>query len=527
LPSPVNSLESERAELDALLASEMFGRTNNPARFLIFVCNMYFAGAADGIKEYSIAVEALGRPKDFDPQTDTVVRVTAHALRKRLEDYYRTIGAQHSIHICLPAGHYVPKFVHRNDVESDRGRSEAGQAFLSHAGSAILVPQNGSFAETAGHALPISNSLPAARAEQFHEPPAHRARVVTIAAVVVIAGFLVFIAAGRRWYHQAGHAAAYDKGQAATPATAVGDTVRVLVGENRASYTDGAGSLWQTDSFCAGGTSFVVSGHTIQGTVDPMLFSAGRRGVFQCRFPVAPGAYEVRLLFAETEGLQENTRNVAFSFNGGTTATLDVVDDAAGDDIATTKVFTDIQPESDGAIHLDFTAPDSFLNAVEIVPSTAGSMLPIRIVAGHSSYHDTSGNLWLPDRYFFGGRLTRFGGDLSNVADAGIYEWQRIGHFHYVIPVAPGHAYTLKLHFREHWFGPQNGNVHGVGSRIFDVSCNGSVLLKDFDILAAAGSEPLIRVFPHIQPTAQGKIEIYFTPVVNYPSVNAIEVIPE
>lgn len=491
---------------------------------------MYFAGAADGIKEYSIAVEALGRPKDFDPQTDTIVRVTAHALRKRLEDYYGTIGAQHPIHICLPPGHYVPRFVHRHDVESNRGTSEAGQAFLSHAGSAISVPRNGSFAETAGPALPISNSLPAARAEQFHVPPAHRARVFTIAvvvAVVVVIAGLVFIVAGRRWNRKSGQAAPYDQGRAATAAIAVGNSVRVLVGENRASYTDRAGFLWQSDRSCAGGTSFVVSGHTIQGTVDPILFSAGRRGVFQCRFPVAPGAYELHLLFAETEGLQENTRNVAFSFNGGPTATLDVVDDAAGDDIATTKVFTDIQPESDGAIHLDFTTPDSFLNAVEIVPSTAGSVLPIRIITGHSSYHDASGNLWLPDRYFFGGRPTRFGGDLSNVADAGIYEWQRIGHFHYVIPVALGHTYTLKLHFREHWFGPQNGNVRGVGSRIFDVSCNGSVLLKDFDILAAAGSEPLIRLFPHIQPTAQGKIEIYFTPVVNYPSVNAIEVIPE
>ncbi len=491
---------------------------------------MYFAGAADGIKEYSIAVEALGRPPDFDPQTDTIVRVTAHALRKRLEDYYGTIGAPHPIHICLPPGHYVPKFIHRNDAETDSGRSEGALGSLSLAGSAISVSRNGSSEETDGQALKTGHAPPAARAEQFHVPPAHRARVVTIAAVVavvvVIAG-LVFIVAGRRWNQKTRHAAAYDNGQAATPATAVGNSVRVLVGENRAQYTDHAGFSWQTDTFCAGGTSFLVSGHAFQGTGDPALFSAGRRGIFQCRFPVTPGTYEVHLLFAETEGLAENTRNVAFSFNGGPTATLDVVDDAAGNDTATTKVFTDIQPESDGAIHLDFTTPDSFLNAVEIVPSTAGSVLPIRIIAGHPSYHDASGNLWLPDRYSFGGRLTRFGGDLSSVADAGIYEWQRIGHFHYVVPVALGHTYTLKLHFREHWFGPQNGNVHGVGSRIFDVSCNGSVLLKDFDILAAAGSEPLVRSFPHIQPTAQGKIEIYFTPVVNYPSVNAIEVIPE
>jgi hypothetical protein len=53
------------------------------------------------------------------------------------------------------------------------------------------------------------------------------------------------------------------------------------------------------------------------------------------------------------------------------------------------------------------------------------------------------------------------------------------------------------------------------------------MLLKNFDILAEAGTEPVVRTFPHIQPTAQGKIEISFTPVLNYPSVNALEVIPE
>jgi len=67
----------------------------------------------------------------------------------------------------------------------------------------------------------------------------------------------------------------------------------------------------------------------------------------------------------------------------------------------------------------------------------------------------------------------------------------------------------------------------GVGSRVFDVSWNGSVLLKRFDIFREAGTGPLVKTFPHIEPTAQGKLEIYFTPVTNYLSISAIEVIPE
>lgn len=49
----------------------------------------------------------------------------------------------------------------------------------------------------------------------------------------------------------------------------------------------------------------------------------------------------------------------------------------------------------------------------------------------------------------------------------------------------------------------------------------------DYPIYRDAGSEGLVKSFQHIEPTPQGKIEIYFTPNVNYPSVSAIEVLAE
>jgi hypothetical protein len=299
------------------------------------------------------------------------------------------------------------------------------------------------------------------------------------------------------------------------------------VGSDRIAYLDRAGLSWQSDRFCSGGNTFSAAGHTISGNDDAQLFSSGRHGFFKCSYPVQPGIYEVHLLFAETSGLQENSRNVVFSINGGPPKNLDVVDDAGGDDVATTKIYTDVEPAKDGMIHIEFGSPESFVNAIEIIPSLPHRMLPTRIVTGHSAYRDSVDNLWLPDRYFFGGRLSWFPGDLSKVPDNGLYEWHRFGHFHYVIPVATGTTYTLKLHFLEHWFGVQNGGTGGSESRIFDISCNGSMLLKSFDIYREAGSGPLIKTFPHVEPTAQGKIELYFTPILNYPSVSAIEVIPE
>lgn len=235
--------------------------------------------------------------------------------------------------------------------------------------------------------------------------------------------------------------------------------------------------------------------------------------------------YEVHLLFAETSDLQEATRYVVFSLNGSDATNLDVVDDAAGNGIATTRVFKGVQPQSDGSIHLDFISEDSMLNAVEILPTPTSEILPIRIVTSPNPYTDSANHLWLSDRYFIGGRRGQLA-DPAKIPDAGMYGSDRIGHFHYVIPVIPSEHYRVKLYFLEPWFGKQNGSSGGVGSRVFDVSCNGVSLLKNFDILGEGGSNPVVKTFDDIQATAQGKIELYFTPVVNYPLVNAIEVTP-
>ena len=53
------------------------------------------------------------------------------------------------------------------------------------------------------------------------------------------------------------------------------------------------------------------------------------------------------------------------------------------------------------------------------------------------------------------------------------------------------------------------------------------MLLQRFDIFSEAGTAPLVKTFSHLEPTPQGKLEIYFTPAMNYPSVSAIEVLSE
>jgi hypothetical protein len=112
-------------------------------------------------------------------------------------------------------------------------------------------------------------------------------------------------------------------------------------------------------------------------------------------------------------------------------------------------------------------------------------------------------------------------------AELSIYANDRVGHFRYTIPVVPREKYRVRLFFREPWYGKGNDAAGGAGSRVFDVWCNGTVLLKDFDVLAEAGPEPIVKTFDNVRASAEGKIELSFTPVTNYAFVNAIEVIPE
>ena len=110
------SNEQAKIELDAILSSGLFAHAPSLAQFLSYICSKCFDGEASQIKEYSIAVEALGRTPDFDQKRDSIVRVEAHRLRKRLRQYYDEEGASHPIQIVIPAGQYVPQFVWREDA---------------------------------------------------------------------------------------------------------------------------------------------------------------------------------------------------------------------------------------------------------------------------------------------------------------------------------------------------------------------------------------------------------------------------
>jgi hypothetical protein len=485
----------ERQELQAILQSGILKKAPNLQSFLEFVAEEHFGGRADQVKEYNIAVRALHRPESFDPESDTIVRVTAHALRKKLEQYYATEGINHAVHIHLPAGKYVLLFVSKQP----------------DLGATLEIPHPPSVLESA--LPPIPGATPSRR---------HFWVGLGIAIVATLSLLGVYVAK----YKQQARAAKIGV-SAPAPGFKQDLIVRLRFGASKRLYLDAAGQPWITERYCQGGTAFVHAGHEIQGTDDPEIFQEGREGKFQCRIPVRPGIYQVQLLFADTAGDREAARQVVFTINNQPADALDVVDEAGGNDIAIGKVYAGIRPMSDGTIHLDFVSDASFVNAIEITPSDSEGGQPIRMLAGPAVFLDNEGNNWLPERFFRGGRRTFHLDSLPKEANSRLFAWERYGHFHYFLPVIPGQKYRVRLYFSEGWFGTGNGGPGGIGSRVFDVYCNGTTLLKDFDILRQQRGGSVVITSHGVQPTAHGMLELYFTPVKNYPLINAIEVLPE
>lgn len=128
-PCASQTFEEERLELERVLAHPDFSRSGSLVRFLSFICNKHFDGREDDIREYTIAVEALGRKETtFDSDVDPIVRVTARALRKKLREFYTGVGRDHALEIVLPLGHYVPQFVRRGEGASVVADPESSSA---------------------------------------------------------------------------------------------------------------------------------------------------------------------------------------------------------------------------------------------------------------------------------------------------------------------------------------------------------------------------------------------------------------
>ena len=147
----------------------------------------------------------------------------------------------------------------------------------------------------------------------------------------------------------------------------------------------------------------------------------------------------------------------------------------------------------------------------------------IRIRAGNTEpLTDSSGNVWLADQGFTGGDTISRGDDLKieNTKDPALYRSERYSMTGFTRPL-PNGQYTVKLHFAETFEG-----ISGTGQRVFSFNVEGREF-KDLDLWAKSGG--FGRAYIETVPVTitDGKLDITFTPNIENPEINGIEILPQ
>jgi hypothetical protein len=497
----MTSRDAERQELERAVA--LLGKTTRPGRLLEYLGAKYLEQHEGELTEYTIAIEVFGRSeKSFDATADAVVRVEAHRLRKKLREMYEKDDRAQGIQISLPAGTYVPKFTVAPDPPPAVPEPEpAPDATETIADDAVRIRR-----------IPLwAWSLPL---------------VVALAVIVGIA--LNSLSPDVR----AAAPARTPQLVSAAATNGAQTEVHLMSGHTGSEVIDSAGVRWTPDRYFVSGGAWSKDNGFIRGTSRPFLFASWRTGEFGYDIPLAPGAYELRLFFLSPHRAGDEKLggfNVALHGKPLLTA-FDIAQSANGPDVAEEQVFRDVSPDKDGMLRLWFSnhAASPLLNGVELVPGTPGSLRPIRITMQPTSYVDHQGQRWRADDYYLNGFRSTDRRKVTGTKDPELFGAERFGHFSYAIPVDRRGTYTVVLHFAELYHGPQLAGGGGVGSRIFHVFCNGQTLLRDFDVFKEAGSLRVVsKTFPGIRPSAQGKINLMFEPVVNNATVSGIEILDE
>ena len=297
----------------------------------------------------------------------------------------------------------------------------------------------------------------------------------------------------------------------------------ILINAGGGSYTDSAGNTWSADyDFTGGYTSSTAA--AIAGTTDPALYQTSRWGTLSYQIAVPNGSYSVTLKFAELHFTGTGSRLFNVSIDGTPVLTnFDIVAQAGGPLRAVDKSFP--VTVTDGQISIQFAAgfaDQPTVNAIEVAsgsgsPPPAGGT-PVFLTNSGGPAYTGSSNTWSADSDFTGGNTAFVTAPILGTADPALYQTCRWGSFSYQIPV-PNGSYTVTLKFAEIYFA-------AAGSRLFNVSINGTPVLTNFDIVAQAGGplQALDKSFPVI--VTNGQIDIQFAlGTADQPVVNAIEVL--
>ena len=179
-----------RLHLKDVVASHAFAGSKRTQDFLHLIVEHALEGEVDSLRERMIGAEMFGRPVNYDTGNDSVVRVKATEVRKRLSQYYLETDETPAVRIELPSGSYVPRFTFVPLRTTAPPKSE-------------VVPLT-SAQQTIAHGNGQALELPAARVAEAPRPPVQKLRRSPRILVGVVIGFALIALAGfagfMKWY---------------------------------------------------------------------------------------------------------------------------------------------------------------------------------------------------------------------------------------------------------------------------------------------------------------------------------------
>jgi hypothetical protein len=202
-PQTLQDRDAILHELQKVVASPHFCNSKRYPALLQYIVENTLAGKTDHLKERTLGVEVFERTPTYDTNADTVVRYTAGEVRKRLLLYYSEHGHNSTIRISLPAGSYIPEFLHGHDHPENFGEDAVSSAaqnadFNGHGDSPNGTQEQG---PTPPLFWPERTSRLALRAETGRDLPIGQTRSVVRRwiwiVVAVLAGLAIF--AGLKW----------------------------------------------------------------------------------------------------------------------------------------------------------------------------------------------------------------------------------------------------------------------------------------------------------------------------------------
>ncbi len=107
---PPPTFEIQR-ELERVLSSPSFRESKRCQEFLRYVVGMTISGRQAELKERTIGVSVFGRDPAYDTNDDSIVRVKANEIRRRLAQCNQKDNRDQKLRIEIPAGAYIPKFL--------------------------------------------------------------------------------------------------------------------------------------------------------------------------------------------------------------------------------------------------------------------------------------------------------------------------------------------------------------------------------------------------------------------------------